>query len=121
MLLLRRWLANSQPALLRLYSNKISLGLKEMLDTPAVMPQTTDYADVGRRLKSIFIGSIGNLVEWYDFYAYAAFQIFFAASFFPSGDPVVENLKASTLFAFTFLMRPNWYGMMNILIRYIRA
>ena len=29
--------------------------------------------DVQRRLKAIFIGSVGNLVEWYDFYAYAAF------------------------------------------------
>ena len=41
-------------------------------------------ADMGRRIKAIFIGSIGNLVEWYDFYAYAAFQIYFANSFFPS-------------------------------------
>ena len=30
-------------------------------------------ADVRRRLGAIFVGSIGNLVEWYDFYAYAAF------------------------------------------------
>ena len=29
-----------------------------------------DLADVERRIKAIFIGSIGNLVEWYDFYAY---------------------------------------------------
>ena len=67
---------------------------------------TAGRADVARRLKAIFIGSIGNLVEWYDFYAYAAFQFYFANSFFPSGDPVVENLKASSLFAVTFLMRP---------------
>jgi MHS family alpha-ketoglutarate permease-like MFS transporter len=32
-----------------------------------------DVADVSRRLKAIFIGSMGNLVEWYDFYAYTAF------------------------------------------------
>ena len=31
-----------------------------------------------RRLKAIFIGSVGNLVEWYDFYAYAAFALYFA-------------------------------------------
>ena len=34
-----------------------------------------DLADVERRIKAIFIGSIGNLVEWYDFYAYAAFAL----------------------------------------------
>jgi MHS family alpha-ketoglutarate permease-like MFS transporter len=28
-----------------------------------------DLSDVERRIKSIFIGSVGNLVEWYDFYA----------------------------------------------------
>ena len=42
-----------------------------------------DLADVRRRLRAIFVGSIGNLVEWYDFYAYAAFALYFAAAFFP--------------------------------------
>ena len=42
-----------------------------------------DLADVRVRLKAIFVGSIGNLVEWYDFYAYAAFALYFAKSFFP--------------------------------------
>ncbi len=27
------------------------------------------FADVRRRVGAIFVGSIGNLVEWYDFYA----------------------------------------------------
>ena len=26
-----------------------------------------DFADMRRRIGAIFIGSIGNLVEWYDF------------------------------------------------------
>jgi MHS family alpha-ketoglutarate permease-like MFS transporter len=26
-----------------------------------------DLADAKRRIKAIFIGSVGNLVEWYDF------------------------------------------------------
>jgi MHS family alpha-ketoglutarate permease-like MFS transporter len=63
-------------------------------------------ADVRRRLKAIFIGSIGNLVEWYDFYAYAAFALYFASSFFPGNDPVVQQLNAAVLFAFGFIMRP---------------
>src|SRR5215469_6828633 len=65
-----------------------------------------DIADVERRLKSIFIGSIGNLVEWYDFYAYTAFALYFAPAFFPTSDPVVQQLNAAALFAATFLMRP---------------
>src|SRR5215468_7307949 len=62
--------------------------------------------DVPRRLKSIFIGSIGNLVEWYDFYAYTAFALYFANSFFPGNDPVVQQLNAAVLFAIGFIMRP---------------
>ena len=63
-------------------------------------------ADVRRRVKAIFVGSIGNLVEWYDFYAYAAFALYFAGSFFPSTDPVVQQLNAALLFAFGFIVRP---------------
>jgi MHS family alpha-ketoglutarate permease-like MFS transporter len=65
-----------------------------------------ELIDVERRLKSIFIGSIGNLVEWYDFYAYTAFALYFAPAFFPSHDPVVQQLNAAVLFSATFLMRP---------------
>ena len=63
-------------------------------------------ADVRRRVKAIFIGSVGNLVEWYDFYAYAAFALYFAGSFFPGSDPVVQQLNAAILFAFGFIVRP---------------
>src|SRR5580700_3416620 len=65
-----------------------------------------ELADVERRVKAIFIGSVGNLVEWYDFYAYTAFALYFAPAFFPNSDPVVQQLNAAVLFAATFLMRP---------------
>src|SRR4051794_12397601 len=65
-----------------------------------------DIQDVERRIKAIFIGSVGNLVEWYDFYAYTAFALYFAPAFFPHSDPVVQQLNAAVLFAATFLMRP---------------
>src|SRR5437763_10354731 len=63
-------------------------------------------ADMRRRIKAIFIGSAGNLVEWYDFYAYAAFALYFAAAFFPGEDPVVQQLNAAVLFAIGFIVRP---------------
>jgi MHS family alpha-ketoglutarate permease-like MFS transporter len=62
--------------------------------------------DVRRRLKPIFIGSIGNLVEWYDFYAYTAFALYFANAFFPGSDPVLQQLNAAIVFAIGFIMRP---------------
>jgi MHS family alpha-ketoglutarate permease-like MFS transporter len=65
-----------------------------------------DLADVRRRVTAIFIGSVGNLVEWYDFYTYAAFALYFASSFFPGNDPVVQQLNATLLFALGFIVRP---------------
>ena len=62
--------------------------------------------EVARRVKAILVGSLGNLVEWYDFYAYSAFSLYFAKSFFPSGDPVAENLNTAGIFALGFFMRP---------------
>ena len=66
----------------------------------------TGSAVVARRLKAIFIGSIGNLVEWYDFYAYAAFSLYFAASFFPKDDAVTQQLNSAFIFALAFFARP---------------
>src|SRR3954447_11103028 len=65
-----------------------------------------DIADAKRRIKAILIGSIGNLVEWYDFYAYTAFALYFAPAFFPNDDPIVQQLNVAVVFAATFLMRP---------------
>ncbi|HET9811838.1 MAG TPA: MFS transporter [Sphingomicrobium sp.] len=59
-----------------------------------------------RRLKNIVGGSAGNLVEWFDWYVYAAFAIYFARSFFPSGDQTVELMQAAAVFAIGFVMRP---------------
>ncbi|MEP6786003.1 MAG: MFS transporter [Sphingomonadales bacterium] len=59
-----------------------------------------------KRLKSIVGGSAGNLVEWYDWYAYTSFSLYFAASFFPKGDPTAQLLSTAAIFAVGFLMRP---------------
>lgn len=62
--------------------------------------------DARRRLRSIFSGSVGNLVEWYDWYAYAAFSLYFAQAFFPEGDDTAQLLNTAAIFAVGFLMRP---------------
>jgi MHS family alpha-ketoglutarate permease-like MFS transporter len=76
------------------------------MSNAAVATDQLRFTDVGRRLKAIFVGSIGNLVEWYDFYAYTAFALYFANSFFPGNDPVAQQLNAAVLFAIGFIMRP---------------
>ena len=59
-----------------------------------------------RRLRAIIGGSAGNLVEWYDWFAYAGLAIYFAPLFFPKGDPTAQLLSAAAIFAVGFLMRP---------------
>lgn len=68
----------------------------------------------GARLRAILGGSAGNLVEWYDFYAYAALTIYFAPSFFPKGDPTAQLLSAAAIFGVGFLMRPIGAWLMGI-------
>lgn len=66
------------------------------------------------RLKSIIGGSLGNLVEWYDWYAYAAFSLYFAPVFFPKGDPTAQLLSTAAIFGVGFLMRPIGAWIMGI-------
>jgi MHS family alpha-ketoglutarate permease-like MFS transporter len=61
---------------------------------------------VASRIRSIVGGSVGNLVEWYDWYVYSAFALYFARSFFPPASPTAQLLNAAAVFAVGFLMRP---------------
>ena len=70
------------------------------------MPHASTMTDTKRRIKSILGGSIGNLVEWYDWYIYAAFSLYFAKSFFPQGNLTTQLLNTAAVFAVGFLMRP---------------
>ncbi|WP_156367824.1 MFS transporter [Brevundimonas sp. Leaf363] len=67
-----------------------------------------------RRLMNIVGGSAGNLVEWFDWYAYAAFTLYFAPVFFPKGDDTAQLLSAAAIFAVGFLMRPIGAWIMGI-------
>ena len=68
---------------------------------------------------NVIRGSLGNLIEWYDWYAYAAFSVYFASAFFPSGDTTAQLLNTAGVFAVGFLMRPvggwlfGWYADRN--------
>ncbi|MCJ8155188.1 MFS transporter [Chryseobacterium sp. SSA4.19] len=64
------------------------------------------HITTAQRIKAIIGGSIGNLVEWYDWYAYAAFAIYFSNSFFPDSDMTAQLLNTAGIFAVGFLMRP---------------
>jgi MHS family alpha-ketoglutarate permease-like MFS transporter len=65
---------------------------------------------------NVIRGSLGNLIEWYDWYVYAAFSIYFASVFFPSANPTAQLLNTAGIFAVGFLIRPlggwllGWYA-----------
>jgi MHS family alpha-ketoglutarate permease-like MFS transporter len=61
---------------------------------------------VSQRIRSIIGGSLGNLVEWYDWYVYSAFSLYFAAAFFPAKNATAQLLNTAGIFAIGFLMRP---------------
>ena len=74
--------------------------------TVSTNTKNSTHLSLRTRLKSIVRGSIGNLIEWYDWYVYAAFSIYFAKSFFPEGDLTAQLLNTSAIFAVGFFMRP---------------
>ena len=71
-------------------------------------------APTGRRLGSILAGSAGNLVEMYDWFAYASFSLYFAKAFFPDGDQTVQLLNAAAVFGVGFFARPVGAWIMGI-------
>jgi MHS family alpha-ketoglutarate permease-like MFS transporter len=69
------------------------------------MSQNTTLAR-RRVTANVVRGCLGNLIEWYDWFVYASFSIYFAASFFPKGDQTAQLLSAAAVFAVGFFMRP---------------
>lgn len=57
-------------------------------------------------VRSVLVACSGNVVEWFDFFAYAFAAIHFAAVFFPAGDATSQLLKTAGIFAAGFFMRP---------------
>jgi len=70
------------------------------------MTSATERANTRRITGNIFKGSVGNLIEWYDWYVYSAFAIYFSSEFFPEGDSTSQLLNTAAIFAVGFLMRP---------------
>lgn len=68
------------------------------------MIQSIDHAQKRSITGNIFKGSVGNLIEWYDWYVYTAFAVYFSAEFFPQGDPTSQLLNTAAIFAVGFLM-----------------
>ena len=70
--------------------------------TAASPPALTPLA----RIRAIMGGAAGNLVEWYDWFAYSSFALYFAPHFFPKGDSTAQLMQAAAVFWVGFLARP---------------
>ena len=68
-------------------------------------PQTSAISHK-TRLLNIFSGSVGNLVEYFDWAIFAAFALYFAPAFFPEGDQTAQLMNNAAVFAVGFIFRP---------------
>jgi MHS family alpha-ketoglutarate permease-like MFS transporter len=66
------------------------------------------------RIKAILGGSAGNLVEWYDWFAYTSTSLYFAKHFFPGEDAIGQQLQTAAIFAAGFIARPLGAWLMGI-------
>ncbi|MEU7812018.1 MFS transporter [Pseudonocardia sp. NPDC049154] len=62
--------------------------------------------DVRASRRALVAGSIGNLVEWYEYALYGYMAPVIAGLFFPTGDGVAGLLATFSLFALAFFLRP---------------
>ncbi|MFI0470848.1 MFS transporter [Saccharopolyspora sp. 5N102] len=76
--------------------------------TDVTVPRRSTPGEVPDRRRQFLAGTIGHLVEWYDWSAYAYLAIFFADKFFPqdSASSLVPMLGTFGVFAVGFLARP---------------
>ncbi|MEV0372854.1 MFS transporter [Streptomyces sp. NPDC050636] len=60
------------------------------------------------QLRQLAAASVGNAVEWYDWYAYSFLAVYFAEQVFPkgTGNSMVPLLSSFAVFAVGFFMRP---------------
>ena len=86
------------------------LGLPPIVPRASLAASTVpDHAASGTRghaIRAIVSASSGNLVEWFDFYAYSFTALYFASAFFPKGDATSQLLNTAGIFALGFFMRP---------------
>src|SRR6516165_3104454 len=57
-------------------------------------------------VRLIVAGTVGNVMEWYDFAVYGYFAATIGRHFFPSEDATTSLIAAFSVFAAGFLMRP---------------
>ncbi|TDE59925.1 MFS transporter [Nonomuraea mesophila] len=78
---------------------------------PSVATSPSQQSPLGiprSRVRQLTAASIGNVVEWYDWYAYSFLAIYFSRQIFPESadNSLVPLLSSFAVFAVGFFMRP---------------
>ncbi|GLW15652.1 MFS transporter [Streptomyces sp. NBRC 13847] len=78
------------------------------LDSPAEGSRAGAVAPPARPVRQLLAASVGNAVEWYDWYTYTFLATYIAAQIFPTGaaNSLVPLLSTFAVFAVGFFMRP---------------
>lgn len=79
-----------------------------MNESPAVDDQQALRPEAQRHSRrQLVAASVGNLVEWYDWYAYSFLAVYFSTQVFPdTGGDLTALLNTFAIFAVGFFMRP---------------
>ena len=82
--------------------------MAEHAGAPGMAPVDTgeQVLDVRASRRALIAGSLGNLVEWYEFAIYAYMVPIIARLFFPSKEPVTGILATFLVLALAFFLRP---------------
>lgn len=73
----------------------------------ATSPTASPVGIPRSRVRQLVAASVGNVVEWYDWYAYSFLAVYFSKQVFPETDnPLVPLLSTFAVFAVGFFMRP---------------
>lgn len=72
---------------------------------PLDLPAAASAKPVGR-VRTLFGGSVGHFIEWYDWSIYGFLAAVFAGQMFPAGDAVASLIAGFSAFAIGFLGRP---------------
>ncbi|NUR85046.1 MAG: MFS transporter, partial [Nonomuraea sp.] len=81
----------------------------EAKEPPVAAPLNSAPIQIPRsRVRQLMAASVGNVVEWYDWYTYSFLATTFAPLIFPksSGNDLVPVLSSFAVFAVGFFMRP---------------
>lgn len=77
-----------------------------MTTNQKLAPSLRAAGGAATRRRSMLASTVGNVLEWYEWSAYAVFAPFIAKAMFNSADTVSALLSTLAVFAVGFLMRP---------------